>query len=134
MRLIIAGSRSLTDYGLFTYCVQQTQFAAELQPSTCTILSGCARGIDRLAIKWAHEQGLSVERHPAKWLEHGKAAGFRRNEQMLLHANGLLAIWDGNSRGTEHCIESACKRGLPVEVFTVVLSANSSVIVRRFNF
>ena len=134
MRLIIAGSRSLTDYRLLTCCLQQTQFLAELQPSMCIILSGCARGIDRMAIRWAREQGLNVERHPAKWMEHGQAAGFKRNEQMVRIADGLLAIWDGVSSGTAHCMGRAHAKGIPMEVFQVMLGDNLGMAITRFNF
>ena len=132
MRLIIAGSRSLTDYALFQRCIQQTQFAAELQPNTCTILSGTARGIDSLAIRWARMRQFQVERYPAEWKMFGKSAGYKRNEHMVRNAEALLAIWDRNSCGTKYCITFARDHSLLVEVFEVF--DDNEIIVSRFNF
>lgn len=70
MRLVIAGSRSLTSWALFEMCVQRTQFA-----TPCTILSGTARGVDSL--------NIDVEWYPAEWQRYGKRAGLIRNATML---------------------------------------------------
>ena len=50
----------------------------------------------------------------------------------LVNADGLLAIWDRNSRGTKHCIVFARDHSLPVEVFEVF--EDNETIVSRFNF
>lgn len=132
MRLIIAGSRSLTSYALLCECMQQTQFGVELHTDACTIISGCARGIDRLAIRWAHEHGLFIERYEAEWKKYGKSAGFMRNASMLDRADGLLAIWEGYSFGTKQMVHICLHKGIPTEIFDV--HRDGSVNVRRFNF
>jgi hypothetical protein len=53
---------------------------------------------------------------PADWKTHGKAAGPIRNRQMAKNAEALIALWDGNSRGTKNMIETATKLGLKVYV------------------
>jgi len=83
------------------------------------ILSGAARGADRLGECWAAEQGIACERYPADWDRYGKSAGYRRNVQMASCADALVALWDGASRGTEHMIEHARQRGLRVYVHRV---------------
>jgi hypothetical protein len=40
-----------------------------------------------------------------------------RNLQMSLYAEGLIAVWDGVSRGTAHMIGCARRRGLKVYVY-----------------
>ena len=132
MRLIIAGSRALTSYELLQRCMKQTQFAAALRaPDGSIILSGCARGIDTLALRWAREHGLPVEHWPADWAAHGMRAGFVRNEAMVSEADALVAIWDSNSIGTAHIVRITCERGLPVEVFDV--ADDGTFVIRRFN-
>lgn len=110
MRTIIAGSRSCSD-------MRQVRAAMEVcgwRPTV--VLSGAARGADRLGECWAAEQGIPCERYPADWDRHGKSAGYRRNVLMASRADALVALWDGSSRGTEHMIEHARQRGLRVHV------------------
>lgn len=66
---------------------------------------------------FAEAEGLTVRRFPADWDLHGRSAGYIRNEQMAEYADGLIAFWDGSSRGTRHMINTAKKAGLHVRVF-----------------
>jgi len=43
----------------------------------------------------------------ADWSKYGKSAGYKRNKQMALYADVLIAFWDGNSKGTKLMIELA---------------------------
>lgn len=56
------------------------------------------------------------EYDPADWKGLGKSAGYKWNEQMAQNADALVAFWDGQSRGTKHMIDLACKYGLKVRV------------------
>ena len=124
MRTIIAGSRHLPRDD-FDRDAIKVLIKSVLRPMTAdpfgfgniTILSGMARGIDTFAITVAKEEGWNVEEYPAKWDEHGKAAGFIRNEEMARNADMLIAFWDGESRGTKHMINTALTLGLDVHVF-----------------
>lgn len=134
MRLVIAGSITLTDYKLLLRCLQHTQFAVALRTNNAVVLSGCAIGIDSLAIRWANKNGIAVERYPPQWDVYGKHAGAVRTATMLDAADGLLAIWNGYSLGTKYAIDYALAAGRPVEVFDVVPGDDSNFTVRRFNF
>ena len=110
MKTIIAGSRGLDDMSVLQAATAECGWRI-----TC-VVSGTARGADRLGELWAHKRSLPVERYPADWTTHGKAAGYRRNELMAQNAEALIALWDGESRGTKHMIDIATRRGLKVYV------------------
>jgi len=110
VRTIIAGSRTVTDPRV----LQRALTACGWVPTL--VLSGCARGADYLGEMWALEHGVPLDRYPADWNAHGRRAGFIRNEQMAAQADALIALWDGESKGTAHMIETARARGLLVYI------------------
>jgi len=80
-------------------------------------MHGGARGVDRLAARYADQLGHLVEEYEADWETHGKKAGIMRNLAMLDQRPDLvIAFWDGESRGTKHTIDEASRREIPVEV------------------
>lgn len=112
MKLIIAGSRDVRDYGLIKDAVAWSKFDI---PSE--IVSGTAQGVDRLGERFARDKGLDIAQFEADWDTKGKAAGPIRNQEMAEYADGLLAIWDGNSAGTRSMIEKAYEEDIPVDVY-----------------
>ena len=113
MITIIAGSRGATDYNDLLLAIKWSPF------KVTTVISGNARGADTLGKQYASEKGLPLKIYSSKWNDYGKIAGFIRNEQMASVAEALIALWDGNSRGTQHMIETAYKEGLEVFVFNI---------------
>lgn len=111
MRVIIAGSRDITDYKQ----VEAAYLSSNI-PIT-EIVSGGARGVDALGEQVAKNFGIPIKVFPADWDKHGKRAGPLRNIQMAEYADGLIAIWDGKSKGTKHMIDQANKQGLVVYIF-----------------
>jgi hypothetical protein len=96
-KLIVAGSRSFNDYQLLK--TKLDFYLSNLQH--VEIVSGTARGADQLGERYAREKGFSIKRFPADW-SLGKVAGYLRNKEMAEYANGLVAFWDGKSRGDEN--------------------------------
>lgn len=75
----------------------------------------CPRGADHMADRWARLSGVEVDRHPANWKEHGRPAGFIRNAEMVsLNPDVVLAFQRDESKGTQHTIDLARKRGIEV--------------------
>lgn len=110
MRTVVAGSRGITDYGMVRHILDESPWYI------AQVVSGGAQGVDRLAEGWAKDKGLPVERFPADWEQFGKSAGVRRNVEMAKSSHALIAIWDGESRGTRHMIDAALDRGLRIYV------------------
>jgi hypothetical protein len=114
IRIIIAGSRGFTDYGLLKS--KMDQLCRKRSASELEVVSGVARGADLLGERWAKERGIAVKRFPAQWDTYGKSAGYRRNEEMAAYATHLVAFWDGQSKGTQNMIDIARARQLRVVV------------------
>lgn len=114
-RVIIAGSRSFNDYKLLqSKCDKILQNIQK--EHNIIIVSGTARGADRLGERYAQERQYQVERYPADWKRFSLSAGPIRNREMADHADALIAFWDGISRGTTNMIRTAQKGGLSVRI------------------
>ena len=109
MKVIIAGSRTIDDYEAVCRAVENSGF----KPTE--IVSGGARGVDRLGERWAKEHGVPVKKFSAEWDKYGRSAGYKRNRQMAEYADALVVLWDGKSPGTKHMIDIAIELGLPVD-------------------
>ena len=99
MKLLIAGSRSITDFDLAPY----------IPDGTDLIISGGANGIDALAEKYADKKKISKLIVRPRYDLYGKAAPIKRNETMVEIADAVLIIWDGKSKGTNSTINFAKK-------------------------
>jgi glycerol-3-phosphate dehydrogenase len=111
MKVIIAGTRDITDMDLVTEAVKQSGF------EITEVVTGMARGVDILAEQYGYDQRLNIQRFYAKWDSYGKMAGKIRNIEMANYAEALIAVWDGKSTGTRHMIEKALEKGLKVYVY-----------------
>ena len=111
MKLIIAGGREFNDYQLM-----KESFDKYINSKDVTIISGTARGADRLGEVLAQEYGLKLIRMPANWDKYGKSAGYRRNEEMVKVASHALLFWDQKSKGTGHTVNLAKQYDLTVYV------------------
>lgn len=110
--VLVCGSRNWTDIG----AIRRRLVAL---PPNSVILHGAAPGADSIARGLADDFGFSVRAFPADWNKHGKSAGFIRNVQMLDEAPDLvIAFQRDGSRGTQHTIDQARRRGISVEVIT----------------
>ncbi len=81
------------------------------------IVSGGARGADHWAKQLAIEGGFEYVECPAFWNERGKGAGHARNATIVDLADAIVAVWDGQSPGTQSTIGLAEKAGKKVALF-----------------
>lgn len=111
-RVLITGSRTWTDHTPIHAAL--TDLHAE-HPGMVLVSGACAQGADAIGERWAVLSGVPIERHPAQWRRYGKAAGPRRNTEMVqLGAQQVLAFVKGGSRGASHCARIAEQAGLTV--------------------
>ena len=110
MKTIIAGSREITDIKYVEQAIEESGF------TITEVFSGTARGVDLLGESWALANQIPIKRYKADWNKHGKKAGILRNIAMVNYADALIAVWDGESKGTKHCIDEAKRKGLKVYV------------------
>jgi hypothetical protein len=111
MKTIIAGGRDITDYETVVKAIEQSQF------DITEVVSGMALGVDTLAIAFANDNNIPVKQFPADWNKHGRAAGPIRNGQMAEYADALIAVWDGESKGTKNMITQAKQNHLKVYIY-----------------
>lgn len=125
IRVIIAGSRDFDDFPkLMNSCIDILSSITNKNNDLdkIRIVSGTARGADKLGEQYAKIAGYEVSRFPADWDGLGKRAGYIRNAEMAKFAVAdgnygvLIAFWDGKSKGTKHMIDLANKYGLEVHI------------------
>lgn len=115
MRVIIAGSRTITSEIDVIKAVEASGWHKEITQVIC----GGADGADRLGKDFAEANGIPIRMFTPNWDKYGKKAGVLRNVQMANHADALIAVWDGKSKGTKHMIEIALIKGLKLFVKTI---------------
>jgi len=128
MKVIIAGSRSITDFETIKKAVDSCPF------SITEVVSGGAKGVDLLGEKYAEGEKIPIKVFKPLWKEleasgaiiktnsYGKynaKAGIDRNKQMGDYADGLIAVWDGYSKGTKHMVSYMQKLGKKVFIYDI---------------
>lgn len=107
----MAGSRSIKDRAVVEEAVEEAPFDVD------EIVHGACRvGVDKSADQLAQDEDIEVKTFPAEWKKYEKAAGPIRNKEMAEYADALIAVWDGESRGTKNMIRTALNHDLQVYV------------------
>lgn len=107
MKVIIAGSRNLEDYGLVAQAMQRCGF------DVTEVVCGMAAGIDTLGYRWAQCYNKPIKEMPANWNRDGKAAGPIRNREMAKYADAAVIIWDGESPGSRNMVDEMIRAKKP---------------------
>ncbi len=109
MKLLIVGSRSITDFDLTPH------IPADID----TVISGGAGGVDCLAEQYADRCRLSKFIVRPRYDLFGRAAPLKRNQQMVDMADAVLVIWDGHSKGTQYTLNYAKKQNKPITLIQI---------------
>jgi hypothetical protein len=126
LKVIIAGSRTLNNPSVVDNVITQAfnkwmandpeNWRKYYRPE---IVSGGAQGVDFCGEMLAKRSGLPLTVFPANWNEHGRSAGIIRNKEMAKYADALIAVWDGESRGTANMIDEMTKLNKLIYVHTI---------------
>ena len=119
-RIVIGGCKNFNDYNFFCKCVNWYLERIK-ENNEIIILSGHCKGVDIMAEKYAKEQGYDLEIYPADWQKFGKSAGQKRNREMVLKADYVIAFWDEKSRGTKSLIEVAKQHKKPLRIKRIII-------------
>lgn len=125
-KLIIAGSRDITDYWIIRNAVIDSGLW-DKHGRNLHIISGTAQGADTLGEQFAINNSLKLTRMPVDWGKlivpgarikkrldgtmYNAAAGAMRNIEMGKIADGLVVVIKNNSRGSSHMLEWMQKAG-----------------------
>jgi hypothetical protein len=113
IKVIIAGGRDFDDFNkLCKVCDEFLQDQNKVE-----IVSGAYKGADLLGERYAAERNYPIKQFPADWKRYGKSAGHKRNTEMAIYADTLIAFWDEKSKGTKNMIDLASKAGLKVRIY-----------------
>lgn len=108
MKVIIAGSRSITDYATVEQIVLKSGF------EITEVVSGGARGADAFGERFAAEHSIPMTQFLPDCPSCRRNAARMRNRAMAQYADALILIWDGKSRGLAHLLREATAHGLKV--------------------
>lgn len=118
-KLIIAGSRAFNDYEVLKNetdaFINILKDKGLIENNDVTIVSGGAKGADKLGERYAKERGYHCEIHVPDW-SIGKQAGILRNIRMADVSNGCIVFNVNNSKGSKHMSDCATKKGLTTQV------------------
>lgn len=111
LRLAVVGSRDFKDYTLMQEVLDT--FIKKTRPVRVVVISGGAKGADRLAVRWAQSRNFPTSVFLPKWIRQDGSkdltAGFARNKLIVDNCDVMFAFWDGKSRGTKNSIDLATK-------------------------
>ena len=96
MKLAVVGSRTFNDYNLLKSYLDKIHVR---EPITY-IVSGGAKGADKLSERWALENNVETIIFLPDWEKYKKAAGFIRNKDIITESDKVIVFWDNISKGT----------------------------------
>ncbi len=116
VRVLVTGSRTWTGYRQIADALEAVREQLPAGAQLTIVHGACPTGADALADLWARrhaDEGVQVERHPADWATHQRAAGPIRNTAMVAAGADLcLAFIQDHSPGATHAAQTAQAAGI----------------------
>ena len=110
-RVLVTGSRTWDDEAAV-----RAALAPYYAPGAVLVSGACPEGADAIAERIWAGWGGTIERHAADWAKYGRAAGFRRNAEMVrTDPDVLVALIRDESPGSSHTADLAGEAGIPVD-------------------
>ena len=106
----IAGGKNVTDAGAVIARLDK----AKAKYADIILVHGGGPGVERIAAQWAEQNGVHQVVCKPDWNAHGRAAPFRRNDELLnLLPKGVIAF--PGSGITDNLVDKAVALGIPVQ-------------------
>ena len=106
----IAGGRDIADPGAVIARLDQ----AKAKCADIVLVHGGGPGVEKIAAQWADRNGVHQVVCKPDWNRHGRAAPFRRNDELLnLLPAGVIAF--PGSGITDNLVDRARQLGIPVD-------------------
>jgi hypothetical protein len=102
------------------------QYVRQL-PKACVVVSGGAAGVDSWAVDEAKKRGLQTVEHLIdksglppwpKGKKEFRQRAFDRNTKIVNDVDWVVAVWTGESGGTQDTINKAIAAKLPLAIYT----------------
>jgi len=106
VKLLVCGGRNFTDAALLNTTLSHFHGLNRIT----LMITGVCRGADLLADGWASREGIPHAHFPANWKGEGRAAGFIRNNRMLVVCNPNVVMAFPGGKGTAHTVKLARAR------------------------
>ena len=125
MKLGLVGSRNFYDYKSFKSAVFQVieewndEKRENNEGDIMSIVSGGAPGADTLAEKLARELNVQMIVFKPDWTTYGKAAGIRRNTDIVNASTHMIAFPSRKGKGTQDSIRKAQKNNIPLKILFI---------------
>jgi hypothetical protein len=112
VNVAIIGSRDFPDLDLVA------DYVKYVLRKDATVVSGGARGVDRLAVDTAKELGMQWKEILPDYAKHGRyRAPLIRNEEIVSICPRVVAFWDAKSTGTAHALSKARENGCTITIY-----------------
>ena len=140
MKIVIAGSRSITDYATMKKAILASNIWKDYGKKIVVYSGKEPKGVDRLGEEFATKAGLKIKAKPAKWddikapgavvrtrrdgKQYNVLAGFWRNAEMADEADMALIVWDGKSPGSLDMLHQMRMREKPVILYPLRIAVD----------
>jgi hypothetical protein len=134
MNIGFTGSRSIQTYDFISrtltpYIVKWRNLSLPVK-----FITGGAKGVDKNVEIFAKIWKIENDIYHPDWNGLGRKAGILRNFKILDNSDYIIAYWDGESKGTLHCLENAKKRNKLALLFTCSVENGLVVNYRLDNY
>jgi hypothetical protein len=110
MKIAVIGSRGFNDVQLLEVKLDT------IKNLIIELISGGAQGADTLAEAWALANNIPIKLFKPDWKKYGRAAGIKRNKQIIESCDYCIAFWDGKSKGTASSLKFCKQFNKPFEI------------------
>ena len=111
MKIAVIGSRNIS--------LSMDEIQRYIPEYADELVSGGAKGIDTSVKLFAINKGIKLTEFLPKYDKYKRAAPLRRNIEIIDYSDEVIALWDGQARGTEYVINECKKRNKPISVFII---------------